>query len=101
MTQAAADGAFKLDGVAVGQVNVTASLMSTDTPPTYQAGTTAAPVEVKENAETKIADPIKMVTATAPARGGRGGGAGGGGGGGGAGGGRRGGGAGGPPPAGN
>ncbi len=68
-------GEFTLTDVPVGQVNITATLTAADG--TRQRGTTTAPVDVKEKAETKLTDPIKL--ADAPA--GRGGGAGGGGGG--------------------
>lgn len=61
-------GAFKLDNVPVGQVNITANLTAADG--TRQTGTTATPVEVKEGVESKLPADIKL--ADAPARGGRG-----------------------------
>ena len=67
-------GAFTINDVGVGQVNIQARTTPTDGS-TPQLGTTAAPVEVKEKATTKLTDPIKL--ADAPARGGRGGGRGG------------------------
>ncbi len=54
-------GAFTIKDVPVGQVNITATVTAADG--TRQRGTTTQPVEVKENAESKIDAPIKLADA--------------------------------------